>query len=474
MTDAIQEVIPAAPALGSGGALRWNQIGLQKRERGDIPGALAAFETALGTTPARAELHLNRAICLADLGRTREAESAFRLATSLDPGLAAAHAGLGKLCLVSMRIDAAVAAFEAAVAADPQALEAHLGLYEALQVRGDAPRALQHQRAALAQQRLFFEKRPQPGAPTILMVAVPGDWQANVPLEYLYNLMPVGVHKLFVEAGTPDPGALPRADVVFNAVAQSDAADPTLAFLEGWLPRLGLPVLNDPARVRRLSRDGVARDYADLRGAVIPSIRRVARDRLAGDSAIADLSPERALTLRPVDSQAGNGLIRLESPSALAGYLAETPAEEFFIIPFVDYRSSDGYYRKYRIIFVDGKPYAHHLAISDKWMVHYYNARNGEWDWTLDEEARFLADVESVFDGPRAEVLAELAARVGLDYFGIDCGVMPDGRVVLFEIDVAMIVHLGDPVERYPYKHQYVPRIYDALERMIKARARKQ
>lgn len=473
MTDAIQEVIPAAPAFGSGGALRWNQLGLQKRERGDILGALAAFEAALGAEPARAELHLNRAICLADLGRAREAENAFRLATSLEPGLSAAHAGLGKLCLVGMRIDAAVAAFEAAVAADPGAIAAHLGLYEALQVRGDNARALQHQRIALAQQRLFFEKRPQPGAPTILMVAVPGDWQANVPLEYLYTLMPVGVHKLFVEAGTPQPVALPRADVVFNAVAQSDAADSTLAALEDWLPSLGLPIINDPARVRRLSRDGVAREYAALRGALVPAIRRVARDRLADDPGIAGVSPERALMLRPVDSQAGNGLTRLESSAALAGYLAQTRGDEFFVIPFVDYRSSDGYYRKYRIIFVDGKPYAHHLAISDTWMVHYYNARNGEWDWTLKEEECFLADVESVFDGPRAEVLAELAARVGLDYFGIDCGIMPDGRVVLFEIDVAMIVHLGDPVERYPYKHQYVPRIYDALERMLKARARK-
>ena len=472
MTDALQEVIPGTPALG-GGAIKWNQIGLSKRGQGDLAGALAAFEAALATAPARAELHLNRAMCLSELGRAREAETAFRLAASLDPGMAPAHVGLGNLSLVSMRLDSAIAAFEAAVAADPRSVAAHFGLYEAFQVRGDRLRALAHQRAALAEQRLFFEKRPQAGAPTILMVATAGDWQANVPLEYLYTLMPIGVHKLYVEAGVPNPAAVPRADLVFNAVAQSDAADATLATLEKWLPTVDLPMLNDPARVRLLSRDRVARDYANLEGALVPAVRRVDRTALALDPAVTGATVQSPVIVRPVDSQAGGGLIRLEGASALAAYLAETPDEEFFIIPFVDYHSSDGYYRKYRIIFVDGKPYAHHLAISDKWMVHYYNARNGEWDWTLDEEARFLADVESVFDGPRKEVLAELAARVGLDYFGIDCGILPDGRVVLFEIDVAMIVHLGDPVERYPYKHQYVPRIYDALERLIRSRARK-
>jgi len=104
-------------------------------------------------------------------------------------------------------------------------------------------------------------------------------------------------------------------------------------------------------------------------------------------------------------------------------------------------------------------------------MVHYYNARNAEEAWIREEEERFLADVHNVFDGPRADVLAEIARRVGLDYFGIDCSVLEDGRVLIFEIDPAMIVHLGDPQDMYPYKHRYVPRIPQALERLIKTRS---
>ncbi|MBV8074404.1 MAG: hypothetical protein JO140_03165 [Candidatus Eremiobacteraeota bacterium] len=191
-------------------------------------------------------------------------------------------------------------------------------------------------------------------------------------------------------------------------------------------------------------------------------------------AAVASASQEAPFTVRAADSQAGETLVRIENPGDLEPYLAQgPPAGDYFVAPFVDYRSTDGFFRKYRIIFVDGVPYAHHLAISDKWMVHYYNALNDKETWIRDEEERFLADVGSAFDGPRKRVLAELARRVGLDYFGIDCGILPDGRVVIFEVDVAMIVHLGDPIERYPYKHRYVPRIFEAFERMIEARAGK-
>ena len=40
----------------------------------------------------------------------------------------------------------------------------------------------------------------------------------------------------------------------------------------------------------------------------------------------------------------------------------------------------------------------------------------------------------------------------------------------MFEVDVGMIVHLMDPIDIYPYKHQYVPRILQAVEKMIAER----
>src|ERR1700753_682471 len=66
--------------------------------------------------------------------------------------------------------------------------------------------------------------------------------------------------------------------------------------------------------------------------------------------------------------------------------------------------------------------------------------------------------------------LRTLAARVGLDYFGIDCGLMPDGRLVVFEIETGMIVHDWDSAEIYPYKQACTRAIRLATEKMIDSR----
>ncbi|MBV8170130.1 MAG: hypothetical protein JO021_25330 [Alphaproteobacteria bacterium] len=122
------------------------------------------------------------------------------------------------------------------------------------------------------------------------------------------------------------------------------------------------------------------------------------------------------------------------------------------------------------MMFVDGEPYPCHEAISRRWMIHYLNADMGEFEWMRNEEARYLADLSSVFSGPAAAALRAIAQRCGLDYCGMDCTLDRDGNVLVFEIDAAMLVHLWDPIEIYPYKHEFVPRIFRAVERLVDGR----
>ena len=111
-----------------------------------------------------------------------------------------------------------------------------------------------------------------------------------------------------------------------------------------------------------------------------------------------------------------------------------------------------------------------HLAISPNWMIHYYNAPMAEHQWMRDEEAAFLEDPRSAFDPERFATLVNIGKSVGLEYFGIDCGIDRDGKVLVFEADAAMLVHTSDPVDLYPYKQRFVPRIYRAVEQMIDRR----
>jgi hypothetical protein len=86
------------------------------------------------------------------------------------------------------------------------------------------------------------------------------------------------------------------------------------------------------------------------------------------------------------------------------------------------------------------------------------------------EEAAFLADWESVFAGPLGAAVRAIARRLDLDYGGMDCGLTADGRIVLFEANANMLVHLNDSAAGFPYKHTYVPRIFDAMTALVRRR----
>jgi hypothetical protein len=77
-------------------------------------------------------------------------------------------------------------------------------------------------------------------------------------------------------------------------------------------------------------------------------------------------------------------------------------------------------------------------------MIHYSRTpMAAETEWQTDE-ARFLDDPAAVLAGWN-DAVRDVAAAVGLDYFGIDCAQLPDGRLVVFEADAAMLVHGLDP-----------------------------
>lgn len=457
-----------------------NTRGLRELHGGDREAALATFSNATELYPDRAELHNNRGIVLQGLGRVAEATAAFERAVRLDPHRAETFAHLGNSYAIQAKTTPALAAFQRALALQPGFLEAHWAIYEVAQMQGDRELALEHQRIALSMQRLYTESAPpETLGHSVLMLCAPGDWQTNVPLEFVFNRATTTVHKYFlVDDQPPDPLSLPPYDVIFNAVAQSEEAEGALRAVERFIVQSNKPFLNDPRRVRESSRSRVRQKLSNIPGCLMARILRLPRESLFADALGPLLEREGCalpVLIRPVSSHAGIDLVKIDRFEELAAYLERVTVQEFYVCEFIDYRSDDGYFRKYRIMFVDGVPYACHLAISDRWMVHYYNALMGENAGMRQEEARFLEDFRNAFAPSLEPALAEIARRIGLEYFGIDCSLMPDGRILVFEADPAMIVHMSDPIDLFPYKHAFVPRILDALDALLErtaARAR--
>ena len=59
--------------------------------------------------------------------------------------------------------------------------------------------------------------------------------------------------------------------------------------------------------------------------------------------------------------------------------------------------------------------------------------------------------------------LAAIHQRTGLDYLCLDCAEMPDGRLLIFELDHVMVVHAMDSESLFPYKQVYMQKVKDAF-----------
>lgn len=309
----------------------------------------------------------------------------------------------------------------------------------------------------------------------LLALMAPGDLMVNTPLDFITAHLDVQLDLLFVSPGRPLPERMPEHDVAFFAVSESDpAALRRLAPLFRDWPR---PALNDPTRVLRLTRDGVADGLRGAPGVLTPRIAAATWAELeevfASDTPIGALLPgcDYPVLVRPAGSHAGHEFECLAGPVELAGYLERSGFERFFLSEFIDYRGTDRLFRKYRIAFIAGAPLLCHMAASEHWMVHYLNAGMAESDDKRALEAAAFAGFDGDFARRHGAALAAIDEWIGLDYHQIDCAEAPDGRLLLFEADTAAIIHTMDPPDLFPYKPPQMRRVMQAFGSMLRARA---
>jgi hypothetical protein len=337
-----------------------------------------------------------------------------------------------------------------------------LGIIE--QLLGDQPAGLKYQAEALETNRLYrSDRETSPGALRVLAFRAAGDVSTNTPLEFLLDRPDVLLYSLYIVPGKPLPD-IPDHDVAIFTVGESDRDRPVLREVEQLIGNWPCPVVNRPARVAHLSREGMFRLLDGAPGVVMPPTIRVSRNELPGPLNFPVIA-------RPVGSHAGRGLVKLDSVLEVEAYLSEQPCKEFFLAPYVDYRSPDGLFRKYRIVWVDGKPFGCHMAIHDEWKIWYYNAGMQQSASKRLEEADFLTGFDEGFARRQSVALAAMAQRFGLEYVGIDCAELPDGRLLVFEGDISLVVHDMDPPDLYPYKSAPMQKIFSAFYRMLKSRS---
>ena len=355
------------------------------------------------------------------------------------------------------------------VAANPADAGAYVDLSMILQSLGRSDDALLVLTTALGLKRQYRVVHGDGSGLRILAFVRPGDFMANTPLDFLLAGSNAVLWLYFIDE-TTTVADVPAHDVAFMAIGEANDSAPYLNRVKHLLRGWSAPVMNNRTDlIGAMTRDRVSQLLADAPGILSPGSVRVGRGDLlrvtVGDLPLSVIMDglDFPFIVRPVGTHAGIGLSRIAGRDDLVEWLDMQAAEAAYLAPFIDYRNADGMYQKQRIVLIDGKPFASHMATSTNWMVHYMNAemvehadrRRAEQDWMETFDQDFAVRHRSAFDW--------LYHKLPLHYFGIDCAEMPDGRLLVFEVDVAMIVHDMDDEILFPYKKPAMRKLFNSF-----------
>jgi tetratricopeptide (TPR) repeat protein len=430
----------------------------------DLPGEAAArFEQALAIEPDLAEAHYNLGIALMGLDKTTEAIARFRRAIELKPDYTVAHFNLGNALQDLGRGDEALAHYERTLVLHPGFAQAHVALGNLRLTAGARDDAYRHFREA---QRLEPVRRqaaikPKPDFSALVLTA-PGP--VNTPTDYLMTRVGFDSHTLMLLPGMEldIPALRARADVVINLIAEADKAREVLLSAADLADQLDRPVINHPRKMLGTDRVTVAQRLTGLAACRVARVIRLEPNEQAIPGNVELSFPVLA---RVSGTHGGKYLEKCEAPADLAAFLARHRDTAHYVSEYLPYQSSDGYFRKYRLIFVDGAVLPYHLAIGSHWKMHYFSSDMAKDARLRAEEEAFLRDPRGTFGPVGWDALEAVKAALDLEFAGIDCSIDRDGRLVVFEANATMLVH--DEKGLFAYKAPFIANIKRAFARML-------
>ena len=475
--QALQEILALDPGFAAAQGLLRTVV--QALETADPH--LSRLQLMAVAEPLEAGIHLDLGSAYLRRGRTRDAARHFETARALGR-VREAGAELARMQLRAGHLKAARDSAEAALGADADhdpegvchaiACEVMADL-AALSGDGDGRRRWLDR--AYAEAPVFV--RDVAGSPFTTLVLTTVE-QGNLSLG---DILPDESHARAVwtmDYARPDQFTrLPPHQVVLNAIGDPDHIMASLPVLDAFCRQSERPVLNAPARILATARDRLGATLDGIDGVLTPRTLRCDFAALSGRTMTdirSEFGLELPLILRPAGTHGGEGMARIDSDAfSVESWRAgqKTTFSDVYLTQYVDYRSADGHFRKYRMMFIDRTPYPYHLAIGRNWVVHHDTA-----DMTRDrqkraEELAFLADPEAALGRRALDAIGAIARRIDLDYAGIDFALSPTGEVIVFEANAPMVVHRERSDGPFAAKAPYIATIIDAFQRHLAARA---
>jgi Tfp pilus assembly protein PilF len=460
--------------------------------------ALARIDALLESHPDDIALLFARGCCLEDLARNEDAKRAYAYVLERDPANFGALTNLGSLLHVHGVHTVARALYTKAVVEHPDEPVAYVNLgntlledgdykgaeaayHAGLRVKADYPNlhfalsllyreagdhdsALKHHQLAFVKPLVTVAPYHGTGEPidVLLVLAAHG---GNVVTHPFFDSRIVRVYTLVAEGYQPWL-ELPPHHVVFNGIGDVDRSLEPLRVAREIVARSGAPVINNPDAVLASSRASVTQRLAQIPGVIAPRTLALPRASVTAVE-LGKRGFAFPLLLRSPGHHTGNHFAWVETPAELDAVRESLPGPELLAIEYLDGRGDDGMYRKYRVLFIGGKLYPLHLAISPRWKVHYFSADMADRADHRAEEALYLNDMKATLGAGAAATLEHIAAALRLDYGGIDFGRDAAGNILLYEANATMAVFPPPPDEHFAYRRAPVDDVFAAIRQLI-------
>ncbi|MGE4217813.1 MAG: hypothetical protein AB7G39_00080 [Alphaproteobacteria bacterium] len=455
------------------------------------PGKIASAASAPAGMPTGGLAAQGRA--LEEKQAFAEAAQLYALWTGMAPRDPAAWAALGRAEMRCLRGRAAAAALSEAARLAPRAYAIHRDLAAVLTAIGRAAEGQAMLRAHFAQFPLLALPSQAPvDAPAILIFRGFSGTRAvlvrsrmhgtramlrggHMSLEGLLDQDRMRSIEYTVAGNNLNSSPPPAASVWFNSIADPDLERETLQSLTDHLEATGRACVNPPARVLATTRDGNARRLARIPDMVVPRTLRVP---VAGrpTAEIAAEIAEHGLTPPLVLQRAGTILadapVLARKRDDIDAFIVANAGDEFiYAATYIDNPYRDRLYNRKRMFFIDGKPYPAASHLDEDWAVKSANRRKvmAPHVWMMEQEQEFLVDPEASIGGLAFSTLAELPDAIGLDFFGVDFSVLPDGRPLVYAVGAAMEPGFDQP-RSFPYTRPHLQRIAQAFRTMLATR----
>jgi Tfp pilus assembly protein PilF len=426
--------------------------------------AKRAYSDVLRREPANFGALTNLGSLLLMHGQRTVARALYTKAMVEHPDEPMAYVNLGNALLEDGDTAAAEAAFHAGLRVKADYPNLHFALSVLYRETGDSDSSVKHHQLAFVQPlvRVAPYFGTGPSVDVLLLVAAHG---GNVVTHPFFDRRVVRLYTLVAE-GYQSWLELPPHHVIFNGIGDVDRSLAPLRTAREIVARSGAPVINDPQAVLASSRASVTERLARIPGVIAPRTIALPRSAITAE----ELTRRRftfPLLLRSPGHHTGNHFAWVESPGELDAVRETLPGIELLVIAYLDGRGADEMYRKYRVLFIGGKLYPLHLAISPRWKVHYFSADMADRPDHRAEEAIFLTDMTAAIGAEGVATLERISATLGLDYGGIDFGRDAAGNILLYEANATMAVFPPPPDEHFAYRRPPVERVMAAIRGLI-------